>query len=132
MVFRYLNSFYGMIPFAILLFLYQWSRWKRRRDLLKLGEWKLIQKLIPAEALQRRKTKDVVALVALFFLLIALAGPQFGSQLKEIKHRGVDVFIAMDVSRSMLAEDVLPTRLDRAKRSLTLLIQKLQGNRVGL
>src|SRR5580765_7406448 len=106
MQFHYPACFYWMIPFGLLLGLYQWSRWKRARDLSRLGEWKLIQKLIPVDSLRRRKTQDILALAGLFLLIFALAGPEFGSQMKEVKHRGVDVFICMDVSRSMLAEDV--------------------------
>lgn len=84
------------------------------------------------EALLRRKKKDLFALLAFGFLLIASVGPQFGTRLKEVHQKGVDVFIAIDTSRSMLAEDVPPSRMERAKRGLSLLISKLEGNRIGI
>src|SRR6185436_7696578 len=79
-----------------------------------------------------RARKEVWVLVAFFLLILTTAGPQFGNKMKEVKQRGMDVFVAVDTSRSMLAEDVTPSRMDRAKQSLSLLIQKLQGNRVGI
>lgn len=109
-----------------------WSRWKRRRDLERLGDWGLIRQLLPVEALRRRKRKDLIGLAGLLMLIIAAAGPQFGARLKEVHHRGSEIFIAMDVSKSMLAEDIPPTRMDRAKRALGLLINELSGNRIGI
>lgn len=132
MAFHYPLSFYLFAPFTILIALYVWSRWKRLRDLQRLGDWRLVSQLLPVEALKRRRTKDRIALAGLLFIIFSATGPQFGSRLKEVKQHGVDVFIAMDTSRSMLAEDVPPSRLDRAKRSLGLLINKLEGNRVGI
>ncbi len=132
MNFRYPSSFFLFLPFAFVIFLYIWSRWKRQRDLLKLGDWRLVKELVPLEGLRRRKKKDIVSLVGLAFVILAACGPQFGSKLQEVRHTGVDVFICLDTSLSMLAEDVQPNRLDHAKRSLKLLASKLQGNRVGI
>ncbi len=132
MAFHYSQTFYLFIPFALLLGVYAWSRINRLRELARLGDWRLIKELVPIPALRRRRTKDGIGLVGLFFLIFAATGPQFGSKLKEVKQRGVDVFIAMDTSRSMLAEDVPPSRLDRAKRSLGVLTDKLGGNRIGI
>lgn len=130
--FHYAQSFYLLIPFLLLCGLYAWSSWDRKKEILKLGEWKLIQKLVPIKALIRRKKKDVLVLIALFFLILAATGPQMGSTMKEVKSRGVDVFIAIDTSKSMLAEDIPPSRLEHAKRALSLLIQKCAGNRIGI
>lgn len=130
--FHYPQSWFLLIPYGILLGIFAWSRWRRLHDLSRLGDWRLVKLLVPVEALHRRRTKDAVALVGLFFLILSAAGPEFGSKLKEVKQRGVDVFIAMDTSRSMLAEDVPPSRLERAKQALGVLIDKLAGNRVGL
>ncbi len=132
MNFHYSESFYLLIPFAIVIGLFLWSRWQRLRELARLGDWRLVKQLVPIAAIKRRRNKDLIALVVLFLVILAAAGPQFGSKLKEVKQRGVDVFIAMDTSRSMLAEDVPPTRLERAKRALGVLIDKLQGNRIGI
>lgn len=132
MAFRHPEAFFSLIPFALIVALYAWSRWKRRRELTALGDWRLLADLLPLDALKRRRIKDRITLTAGLVLIFAAAGPQFGSRLKEVKQRGVDVFIAIDTSRSMLAEDVPPTRLDRARRSLSLLVNKLEGNRVGV
>jgi Ca-activated chloride channel family protein len=132
MAFHFPNTFFLLIPFAMIVGLYAWSRWRRLRDLSKLGDWRLIKQLVPIAALHRRRTKDTLGLIGAFLLIFSAAGPEFGSKLKEVKQRGVDVFIAMDTSRSMLAEDVPPSRLDRAKRALSVLIEKLGGNRVGI
>lgn len=132
MGFRHPLAFLWYLPFALLLAVFAWSRWTRRRQLQSMGDWRLLSLLVPVAALRRRRLKDRIALVALFVLIFAAAGPQFGTRLKEVKQRGVDVFIAIDTSRSMLAEDAPPSRLERAKRSLSLLINKLDGNRVGV
>ncbi len=132
MHFHYPSHFNFLFGYALAIALTFWSRFRRRRDILKLGDWRLIQHLVPVAALKRRQTKDVLTLIGILFILLAAVGPQFGSKLAEVKHRGVDVFIAIDTSRSMLAEDVPPSRLERAKRSLELLISKLEGNRVGI
>jgi Ca-activated chloride channel family protein len=132
MYFHYIQSAWLVIALAMVAVLYAWSNWNRRRELARLGEWRLVKALLSVEALQRRKTKDLLALAGLVFIFFAALGPQFGTKLKEVKQKGVDVFIAVDTSRSMLAEDVAPSRLERAKRALSFLISKLEGNRIGL
>ena len=92
----------------------------------------MLQRLLPVESLLRRRWKDRITLVALALVAFAAAGPQFGANMKEVKQRGVDVFICIDTSRSMLSEDVAPSRLEQAKRSLGLLIKKIEGNRIGI
>jgi len=130
--FRHPTAFFLLAPFALLVALYAWSRLRRRRELKALGDWRLLAELVPLDGLKRRRHKDRLALAAAAVLVLAATGPQFGSRLKEVKQRGMDVFIALDVSRSMLAEDVPPSRLERAKQSLSLLVGKLEGNRVGV
>lgn len=132
MGFHYSHSFYLVILGALAVALHIWSRWNRKKDIQNLGDWRVIQQLIPLEALKRRSKKEKTVLFALFILIFSATGPQLGNRLKEVKQRGVDVFIAIDTSRSMLAEDVAPSRMDRAKQSLGLLIRKLEGNRVGI
>lgn len=132
MGFHYPQHLALFIVLLAVLALTVWSRWKRRRDLTSLGDWRLLRNLIDVPSLFRRQRKDVLSLVGLGVLIFATSGPQFGSQMKEVKQRGVDVFIAMDTSRSMLAEDIVPSRLDKAKRSLGLLVRNLSGHRTGI
>ncbi|MBU0682736.1 MAG: VWA domain-containing protein [Candidatus Omnitrophota bacterium] len=81
---------------------------------------------------QRTKIKKTIIVMALFFLIIALARPQWGFQWQEVKRKGVDILIALDTSKSMLAEDVLPNRLLRAKLAIKDLVKKIRGDRIGL
>lgn len=77
-------------------------------------------------------TKTVLTLLGLFFLIVSLAGPKIGTEVREVKRRGVDMLIALDLSASMNAEDVRPSRLEKAKFEINRLIERLKGDRVGL
>lgn len=132
MEFRSPMLFWLFVPFAGLVAFYFYARWRRKKDLFATVDTRLIRHLVSLPALRRRKWKERAMLLGLMFLIVAATGPQWGPDLKEVKQRGVDVFIAIDLSRSMLAEDIAPSRLDRAKQSLSLLLQKLSGNRVGI
>jgi len=104
---------------------------RARRMLLRLGEQRLIRELVDPAA-GRRQACFVLGIAALAAGVVASARPQFGTKLTEIRRRGNDVFIAIDVSTSMLAEDMPPSRLDKAKRSLGLLVSQLKGDRIGI
>ncbi len=82
------------------------------------------------------QTGDKIRLFSLmtasFFFIIALAGPKIGTEVREVQRKGVNLLVALDLSRSMNAEDVSPSRLDKAKFELNRLINRLQGDRVGL
>lgn len=78
------------------------------------------------------RIKTVSLLLALAFLVLAVAGPKVGTQVKEVKRQGVDLLIALDLSASMNAEDVKPSRLEKAKYEITRLIDRLKGDRAGL
>lgn len=130
--FRHPAALLLIVAVAALWGVFAWSRARRRRDLQRIGDWRLVSGLMPVESVARRRLKERVALAAAALLVLAAAGPLFGTRMKEVQQRGVDVFIAIDTSRSMLAEDVSPSRLARAKQSLSLLIGKLAGNRLGI
>ena len=76
--------------------------------------------------------KFILLLLSYTFLVIAIAGPQTGSRLEEVKRKGIDLMIALDVSNSMLAEDIKPNRLERSKQAISRLIDKLEGDRIGI
>lgn len=80
----------------------------------------------------RRWTKQIIILLAFSFLIVAAANPQIGTRLEEVQRKGIDIFVALDVSLSMKAEDIRPSRLEKAKRDVSNLLKKLQGDRVGL
>jgi len=80
----------------------------------------------------RKHLKFVLYLFVLLFLIIALARPQFGSKLEEVKKEGIEMVIALDVSRSMLAEDIKPNRLTRAKQAIVNLVNRMQDDKIGI
>ena len=106
-------------------------RWKAR-TLKRLGDPDLLRRLSDPSAPRLQRLKAVLSLTALTFLVLAAAGPRWGRSYQQVRRRGVDVVIAVDVSASMLAQDVLPDRLTQAKRELGLLIDSLEEDRVGL
>jgi len=87
---------------------------------------------MPNVSVKRYKWKFFLILLALTFLILGIANPQIGSELKTVKRKGVEVIIALDVSNSMLAEDINPNRLTRAKRAISKLINDLNGNNIGM
>jgi Ca-activated chloride channel homolog len=125
----YLSSL-AAVPAAVALFL--WAAWHRRRALRRFGDPGIVSRLASTVSSRRRRWKAATVAGAVLLLGIALAGPRFGTQLREIKREGVDLVIALDVSRSMLAEDVAPNRLERARNEIKRLLTELQGDRVGL
>ncbi|MEO2016025.1 MAG: VWA domain-containing protein [Fuerstiella sp.] len=105
---------------------------KRRDAARRFVEQPMVERLLPAFDTTRVWLKAVLVMTAVTLLIVAIARPRFGFDLKEISSRGVDLFVLLDVSRSMLAEDVKPNRLERAKSDILDLLQKLEGDRVGL
>ncbi|PYQ15009.1 MAG: hypothetical protein DMH00_00365 [Acidobacteria bacterium] len=119
-----------LIPFlGILLTL---VRIRRRRLLQRFGQEELVTRLVEAPGGGRWLVRVALLLLGTAFLSLALARPQWGPKVEEVRRQGVDVVIAMDVSNSMLAEDVKPSRLARAREEVASLIDSLEGDRVGL
>jgi Ca-activated chloride channel family protein len=119
-----------LIPVLIVIMLLNGRRTKRK--IREAGEQHLIKGLIPEFSFFRKNLKFFLQLLALTFITIVLARPQFGSRLEEIKREGVEVIIALDVSNSMMAEDIQPNRLERAKQAISSLVDRLQDDKIGL
>ncbi len=119
-----------LIPVAA-LFLY-WARRKQRSAINRLGNSALIARLSADTNWRGRRWRTFLRLAALTLLVVALARPQWGSEVREIDQEGLQVMIALDVSQSMLAEDIKPTRLDRAKLEIADLTERLDGDEIGL
>ena len=116
------------VPAAVALFV--WATVQRRDALRRFAGG---EQGAYAETLARRRRWQAALLTgAVFFLAVALAGPRYGTQLREVRQDGLDVMIALDISESMMAEDVAPSRLARAKYEIEQLLDDLQGSRVGL
>lgn len=105
---------------------------RKRRQLKLFGDPELIAQLMPNVSRIRPVLKFGLVLLALTLLIIAVARPQYGQKEKTIKRQGIEVMIALDISNSMLAEDVAPNRLDRAKQMLSKLIDNMVDDKVGL
>lgn len=119
-----------LIPVLLAIILYGMKR--RRRILERFARPKTLKTVVPDTGMPRRKIKAGLFISATLFLLAALAGPQYGYRWEEVEQRGVDILVALDCSRSMLATDISPTRLDRAKREIYDLLGLLRGDRIGL
>ncbi len=117
-------------PLVAALFL--WAAWQRRKAFRQFGQSTLVSKLATAVSPRRRRWKAALVVLGVLLMAVTLAGPQIGSKLREVKREGVDMIIALDVSTSMMAEDVAPNRLERAKNEIKKLLTDLRGDRVGL
>jgi Ca-activated chloride channel homolog len=133
-MFRFEHSFYLyfllVIPFLILLYIIIIN--KRKKSLNQFGDIRVISQLMPTVSNIRSVFKFSLLMLALTFLIIAMANPQIGSKVEKVKRSGVDLVIALDVSNSMLAEDIKPNRLERAKQAIMKLIDKLEEDRIGV
>ncbi len=109
-------------------FLHRWKKWLLRRFIAD----PLVPTLTPDTSTAKRVVKHTILLLALASLILAAANPLVGTRLEEVKREGIDLFVALDVSLSMKAEDIRPSRLDKAKRDVSDLLRKLHGDRVGL
>ncbi|MBN1112840.1 MAG: VWA domain-containing protein [Bacteroidales bacterium] len=118
------------VPVFVVLF---WIALRRKKKMLgRFGDINIIKQLMPDSSSERPIIKFIFILLAYISLVIAIARPQFGSQLKEVKREGIEIAIALDVSNSMLAEDIKPNRLEKAKQAISRLISRLQSDKVGL
>lgn len=109
-----------------------WVGRARRRALHQFGNPELIDKLTQTVSKRGRAVKSLLLIAAMSLLLLALARPQVGTKLEEIKRSGIDMVVAIDLSESMLAEDIKPNRLDKAKHELAAIIDKLEGDRIAI
>ncbi|MBP6978779.1 MAG: VWA domain-containing protein [Lentimicrobiaceae bacterium] len=119
-----------LVPVFIMAFilLLQWKKqaWK------KFGDFRILSRLVPDYSRSRLVIKFIFLLMAMIFLIIGLADPQVGSKLVKAERKGIDIMLALDVSNSMLAEDIQPSRLERSKQSISKLIDELRSDRIGI
>lgn len=115
-----------------LLALFVWADARKRSGYRRFGDAALVERLAGSLDRGRRALKRFVLVLAVVFLAVALAQPHFRKKETKVETKGIDLFIAIDVSRSMLAKDIPPTRLEKAKLELSGLIDRLPSDRVGL
>ncbi len=133
-LFRFANPeyLYLLLLLPVLIVLFIINQVRRRNSLKKLGESAVINRLLPEISRIRPVIKFTFLLLGISAVIIMLARPQFGSRLEEVKKQGVEVIIALDVSNSMLAEDIQPNRLTRAKQAISKLVDNLENDKIGL
>jgi len=119
-----------IVPVLLLIFVA--GRIIRRRSLQAFGDEILVRGLMPGSSASRPWIKLTLSLVALALAIIAAAGPQFGTKLREVKRTGIELVVALDVSNSMLAEDITPNRLENAKRAISKMIDGLKDDKLAL
>jgi Ca-activated chloride channel homolog len=126
------DAFYLLLLLPALVLFFGWTRRRKARAVRSLGESGLVARLSMGVSRARDGWKSSLFVVGVFFLVLALARPQWGQGTEEMVAKGVDVFIVLDTSFSMDATDVAPSRMERARYIASELIDKLHGNRVGL
>jgi len=118
------------IPAVVVLFFLVWI-WKKRTQ-RKFAEASLLRRLSPNQSFFKGLLKVFVLCLALMCLSFALVNPKIGTKLETVKREGVDVVFALDVSKSMLAEDIAPNRIAKSKQLITQIINSLAGDRIGI
>jgi len=126
---EYLNFLFGIPVLIVAMLLY--SRWKKNA-LSLFGDNRLVKELMHSFSKRRTQIKNILTILIFILLVIGIANPQVGAKMEEVKREGVDLMIAIDLSNSMMAEDIKPNRLERAKLAISRLIDKLEGDRIGL
>ena len=133
-MFRFEESayLYLLLLLPLLVIFYLYSNYKRKKRIRLFGDPQLLLQLMPAMSKYRPDVKFFLLLVAIGLFAVLLARPQFGSKLETVKRKGVEVIIALDISNSMLAQDVQPNRLEKAKRLVSRLVDELDNDKIGL
>lgn len=119
-----------LIPLAIVI--YQYACYRRKRNIKRYGDPELTARLIPSYSTTRSSVLFWISLVALALMIVALARPRYGKGKTTVTTRGVEMVVALDISNSMLADDIKPNRLEKAKRLIKRLAEQLKGNKVAL
>ncbi|EQB64195.1 MAG: BatB protein [candidate division Zixibacteria bacterium RBG-1] len=123
---------YGLFLLPALWVFYKWAEKKKQKAKARFGNLELICKLEESHSVQKYNLKKYLLILSVFFLILALARPQWGTRLVTMTREGIDILIAIDVSASMSATDIRPNRLSKAKQEVNGLLDKLKGDRVGI
>lgn len=123
---------YALVLIPALIVFVRWAAGRRAAAMARIGDPTLVDRLSAAVNYRTRRWRVVLWLVGVALVILAIARPQWGSDVEIVEQRGVQVMVALDVSRSMLAEDMKPTRLDRAKLEISDLMSRLNGDEIGI
>ncbi|MDH6311819.1 Ca-activated chloride channel family protein [Parabacteroides sp. PFB2-10] len=133
-MFRFANPDYLYLLFIlpVLIGFYIYSMTSKRKAIKRYGNPALLSELMPEVSPKRQHLKFWLSFSAIAIMIFVIAGPQFGSKLETVKRQGVEIMVCLDVSNSMLAEDVAPNRLEKAKQMLSRLTDGFTNDKVGL
>jgi Ca-activated chloride channel family protein len=133
-MFRFGNphNLYALIIIPALIALFIFFRIQRRKAIREFGNPEILAPLMPGASNSRPILKFAILMLALAFLITGISRPQFGAKLQKIKRKGIELIIALDVSNSMLAEDIQPNRLEKAKRAIARLTERLSNDKIGI
>ena len=123
---------YLLVAVPILAIFYFYSNYRRRKKLRKYGDMELLRLLMPEVSKYRPDVKFWLTLGALVTMVFMLAQPQFGSKMETVKRQGIETVVALDISNSMLAQDVAPSRLDKSKKLISRLVETFNNDKVAM
>lgn len=130
--FEHPEHLYALLAIPLLVLFFAASRLHRRRALTRFGDLQLMEQIAPDMSRYKHTLKFIILVIGMAVLVIAWANPQWGSRSKTVQREGIDLLIALDVSQSMLAEDISPSRLERAKRFGQNLVDRSDGDNIGV
>ncbi|MFW2376861.1 VWA domain-containing protein [Cellulophaga baltica] len=124
--------FYLLFTIPVLVVVFVLLQFWKRKAQKRFGDLTLLKRLTPSKSIFKSTLKLVLFLVALALLVVGLVNPKIGTKLETVKREGVDIVFALDVSKSMLAEDIAPNRLEKGKRLVSEIINHLGSDRIGI
>jgi Ca-activated chloride channel family protein len=130
--FEHTDFLWALLLIPALTGIFIWMMIWKKRALQRFGEWTIIHRLLPGQSNGRVIAKFILLMIGYGFLIVGIANPQLGSKLVEGERKGIDIIIALDVSNSMLAEDIKPSRLEMSKQAISKLIDNLGNDRIGI
>ncbi len=130
--FENIDYLYALLLIPIFILLFWLIQRARKNAFAKFGNTTLLSQLMPAYSKYKHTAKFVLLLSGLAFLIVGWANPQWGSKKEKVKRKSVDIFIALDISQSMMAEDISPNRMEKARKFSQKLVEKLKGDRIGI
>jgi Ca-activated chloride channel family protein len=130
--FEHPEYLYWLIVIPVLVIIYILFRVSQKRRFERFAKLEMREQLVPSYSARRANFKFIVFLLMISCVIMALANLQSGSKMEEVKREGIDLYLAVDVSNSMNAEDIVPSRLERSKQAINKLISDMKGDRIGV
>ena len=130
--FEHPEYLYWLLVLPVLVIIYFLFRMRQRKRFERFASIEMRDSLVPSYSARRANFKFVIFLLMMACIILALANLQSGSKMEEVKREGIDLYIAVDVSNSMNAEDIVPSRLERSKQAINKLINEMKGDRIGI